>query len=45
MYNELLAVSQRHLGEALDGVTPSQEALNKIAAEHEQIFKDAGLLK
>ena len=29
----------------LTGVTPAQEALDKIAAEHEQIFKDAGLLK
>lgn len=45
VYNELLAVSQRYLGEAIDGVTPAQEALDKIAAEHEQIFKDAGLLK
>ena len=45
VYNELLAVSQRYLGEVIDGVTPAQEALDKIAAEHEQIFKDAGLLK
>ena len=45
VYNELLAVSQRYLGEAIDGVTPPREALDKIAAEHEQIFRDAGLLK
>ena len=43
VYNELLAVSQRYLGEALDGVRPSQEALNLLAKEHAQIFKDAQL--
>lgn len=45
IYNELLAVSQRYIGEALDGIRPSQEALNLLAKEHEQIFHDAGLLK
>jgi multiple sugar transport system substrate-binding protein len=43
VYNELLAVSQRYLGEAIDNVRPPQEALNLLANEHEQIFKDAGL--
>jgi multiple sugar transport system substrate-binding protein len=43
VYNELLAVSQRYLGEAIDGVRPTQEALNLLAKEHDQIFKDAGL--
>lgn len=43
VYNELLAVSQRYLGEAIDNVRPPQEALNFLAKEHEQIFKDAGL--
>lgn len=45
VYNELLAVSQRYLGEAIDGVRPSQEALNLLAKEHNQIFKDANLAK
>jgi len=43
VYNELLAVSQRYLGEAIDNVRPTQEALDLLAKEHEQIFKDAGL--
>lgn len=45
VYNELLSVSQRYLGEALDGVRPSQEALDLLAKEHTQIFKDSGLAK
>lgn len=45
IYNELLAVSQRYLGEAIDGVLTDQEALNRLAAEHEKIFKDAGFKK
>lgn len=44
-YNELLAVAQRRVGEALDGVVSSEEALRKLAEEHEQIFRDSGLLK
>ncbi len=44
VYNELLAVSQRYIGEALDGVRPSKEALDLLAEEHEKIMKDAGLL-
>ena len=43
VYNELLAVAQQHLGEALDGVSSSQDALNAIAEKHEKIFTDAGL--
>ena len=44
-YNELLAVAQRSVGEALDGAKSPKEALTTLAAEHERIFKDAGLLK
>lgn len=40
-YNELLAAAQQHLGEALDGVATSQDALNAIAEKHGQIFKEA----
>ncbi len=42
-YNELLSSAQQHLGEALDGVTSSQEALDTIVEKHEKILKDAGL--
>ena len=45
VYNELLAVSQRYLGEALDGVKTPKEALDHIAEEHELIMLEAGLLK
>jgi ABC-type glycerol-3-phosphate transport system substrate-binding protein len=45
VYNELLAVSQRYLGEALDGVKTPKEALDHIAEEHELIMLQAGLLK
>ncbi len=45
VYNELLAVAQQHLGEALDGVSSSQDALNAIAEKHEKILADAGLKK
>lgn len=44
VYNELLAVSQQYLGEALDGVKHPEEALNQLAAAHEKIMSDAGLL-
>jgi len=44
-YNELLAVAQKHVGEALDGVKTPKEALDKVAEEHEKIFRKAGLLK
>lgn len=45
VYNELLAVSQRYLGEALDDVKTPKEALDIIAEEHELIMMQAGLLK
>jgi multiple sugar transport system substrate-binding protein len=45
VYNELLAVAQRYIGEALDDVQPPQEALNHLAEEHEKIFREAGFLK
>lgn len=41
VYGELLAVVQKYVGEALDGVRPSKEALDKIAEEHEKIFQKA----
>ena len=44
-YNELLAVSQRYLGEALDGVKTPKEALDLIAEEHELILMQADLAK
>ncbi len=43
VYNELLAAAQRHLGEAIDGAKPPQEALNDLAAAHQRILNDAGL--
>ena len=43
VYNELLASSQRHLGEALDGVKTPQEALDQMAEEHELIMMQAGM--
>ena len=45
VYNELLAVAQRYIGEAYDGVKTPEEAMKKVAVEHERIFRDAGLLK
>ena len=44
-YYEMLSVAQKYLGEALDGVKEPKEALDAIAAEHEKILKEAGLLK
>jgi len=44
VYNELLASARSYLGEALDGVKTPPEALSKIAADHEKILRDAGLL-
>jgi multiple sugar transport system substrate-binding protein len=44
-YNELLAVAQKYVGEALDDVKTPKEALDAIAEEHEKIFAEAGLLK
>ncbi len=45
VYNELLASSQRLLGEALDGGKKPKEALDELAAEHDKIMADAGLQK
>src|SRR6185295_6622891 len=43
-YNELLEVTQRYVGQAVDGGMPTMEALHKLAQEKERILKDAGLL-
>ena len=45
VYNELLAAAQRNLGEALDGAKEPQAALDQLAAEHEMIMRQAGLLE
>ena len=45
VYNELLAAAVRHLGAALDGTSASEEALDALAAEHEMILMEAGLLE
>ena len=45
VYDKLLAVAQKYVGEALDDVKKPKEALDAIAKEHAQIFKDAGLTK
>lgn len=37
-YNELLAANSRVLGEALDGTLTPEQALQKLAAEHETIL-------
>jgi len=44
VYNELLEVTQRYVGQAVDGGMPTMEALHKLAQEKERILKDAGLL-
>ncbi len=41
-YNELLAVSQRYVGEALDGVKSPDEALDALADDYQDILDDAG---
>ena len=45
VYNELLAVAEQRLGEALDGVKTPKQALDAISIEHDRIFKEAGLAK
>ncbi|MBN1673790.1 MAG: extracellular solute-binding protein [Kiritimatiellae bacterium] len=45
VYNELLAAAQKHIGEFLDGRKSARDALDQLAAEHEQILADAGLGK
>ncbi len=44
-YNELLAKATVHLADALDGKATAQQALDALAADHEEIFQDAGLKK
>jgi multiple sugar transport system substrate-binding protein len=44
VFNELLNVTQKHLGKAIDGELPVKEALDKLAAEKERILEEAGLL-
>ena len=45
VYNELLAASQRLIGEAMDGVRTPRKALDQMAEEHELIMLQAGLLE
>ena len=44
VFNELLTVTQRYVGMAVDGEMPTAEALKQLAIEKERILKDAGLL-
>jgi multiple sugar transport system substrate-binding protein len=44
VFNELLAVTQKYLGQAIDGELPTKDALDKLASEKERILKEAGLL-
>jgi multiple sugar transport system substrate-binding protein len=44
VFNELLNVTQKYIGQAIDGELPTQEALDKLAAEKERILQRAGLL-
>jgi multiple sugar transport system substrate-binding protein len=44
VYNELLSVTQRYVGMAVDGEMPTAEALKQLALEKERILKEAGLL-
>jgi len=44
VFNELLAVTQKYLGKAIDGELPAAEALGLLATEKERILKEAGLL-
>jgi multiple sugar transport system substrate-binding protein len=41
VYNELIASTTQHLGEALDGKKSSKEALDTLAREHEKILGQA----
>jgi multiple sugar transport system substrate-binding protein len=45
IYNKLLAKVQQRVGEALDGQLSPKEALDKLAAEHEEELAEAGLLR
>lgn len=44
VFNELLNVTQKYLGQAIDGEMPTQDALDALAKEKERILKEAGLL-
>jgi multiple sugar transport system substrate-binding protein len=44
VYNELLAVTQKYVGLAVDGEMPTMEALHELAREKERILREAGLL-
>ena len=44
-YNGLLKHTQKYVGAALDGKMSARDALDKVAEEHEKIFREAGLLK
>jgi multiple sugar transport system substrate-binding protein len=44
-YNELLSVTQRYIGMAIDGEMDTMEALHKLADEKERILKENGLLQ
>lgn len=44
-YSELLAAATEHVAEALDGARTPKEALDAIAEAHENILREAGLLK
>ncbi len=43
-FNELLSVTQRYVGMAVDGELPAREALQLLAEEKERILAEAGLL-
>ncbi len=45
VYNELLAKAVQHLADALDGKAEPKAALEALAADHDEIFQDAGLRK
>ena len=44
VFNELLNVTQKLLGKAIDGEMKAKEALDQLAVEKERILKEAGLL-
>lgn len=44
-FNELMNVTQRYVGQAVDGQMDTLEALRKLADEKERILREAGLLE
>ena len=44
VFNELMAETQRYVGQAVDGEKPTEQALDELAREKTRILKDAGLL-